>query len=1128
MEYVLLIEGIGWLVDENAGLSAGIEGDVFCTADLAGTLAADLSTTGHTNLLSSNVANATDTSTTTDGFTAIDSAAIMSASLENGGWKGKRCLGVSPVNTVNGTLGGVKTDATAVVLPSTTYVASFYVTHFRSAASYSINAYLKDEVNAIAGTTVTTTLAAYTPPYVWTRVSCTVTTGAGSPTLSLYITENAESTSQRHFYIDGLQIEEGSTASSWFNGTLRVGTCAVHKGLQLPTSVSDKMDALNYQYDVGGLNFTITDYDGFVQANITPDRTPTESTLDQALVVTGDDIVLSTDTGNSFVEGDEVWIGGRELVKLGAKSGAGPYTFTDSIRGYLGTPKGKCIVGFPGSTAGFEWSADTVVQSVNRFLWDKRVRLYAHVPGEAADDMLLLYAGKLKSMTSDCGGASWEFESAGEQANVANRIRSTVSGWSLIQTGYIRTVDGTAITNTALDDGFNQDIAALMQIAAKLYPGVSGTASSGGLSKSNPNRYVPLSVYQYRTEPGGTAGAKASIFTTTPQAETFNSDLYAANSYLQVDGKLMRVIKKQPSLTGLSRTGLQIACDTKNLFGDWWLKKLDTPMQVKFLLDNLTDEYKMSRFAVNRMVHRNPITVLLMFLTSMHDESLLANGIATGSTTTKIVFPDNVLGEPRDRWRGYALHSVEGTSNKGYAREILGNSTGTGNYINVARGFPSAPTGTTEEFQIRNSIYDVLPLGWGLGVHHSKIDIDQFEYVRDTFLADARLGKFIIGMNDQTDMLDVLLKNICQAYSVLIFVGRDGRLTCEYMGEALGDGIITDYVTVQKRDIIGDVGDLQYHIEMPIGSVQVKVRNASTVVVDVPWDLSTTSNNYGPQKPVSAQVQDSSLEGSTFTFDVRSTELVAAYGEGTIESISVDALLNSIEDCEHVLTLANQKLRKYVHAPPTFSFRVGLNLLEDIHAGSYLSVTHDSLLDPYTAQNGLSSRVCRVLSTEIMLSETDPGVNLEVEILDAVAGALIAPACEVLSKSSDSNGQYLNCSTTAYTADPDNTWDHMRFKLNDRVELRSFTGALKEDLGTITGFGDNFDDKSDEATFAAMPPTSVKIYVSDGSITSTIATGDYITFSSWSGSNTTNMNSHAAYADADGALTGGSTAKEYG
>jgi len=56
-----------------------------------------------------------------------------------------------------------------------------------------------------------------------------------------------------------------------FNGTLAsILDCTVHKGLYLPTSMSDSFDPMTNRYSHGGMRFQVQDQDSWFMTNFHP------------------------------------------------------------------------------------------------------------------------------------------------------------------------------------------------------------------------------------------------------------------------------------------------------------------------------------------------------------------------------------------------------------------------------------------------------------------------------------------------------------------------------------------------------------------------------------------------------------------------------------------------------------------------------------------------------------------------------------------------------------------------------------------------------------------------------------------------------------------------------------------
>lgn len=1109
LEYVLLIEGIGWLTNERNGLSGKFDGDVFVTADLNGDLESLLGDAATSNLLTSNQATGGDALGDTTGFTALEGA-VISASTDFA-WQGTRSIKVV-TDGVDADFEGVV--VAAILAPSAaSLVGSMYV---YSAAGTTVRARVR---NTTAGTNGATTTAVI-PAGVWTRIAdLPAPAFSAGDSIAMRVFEDTAASAVT-FYVDGAQIEVGTTSTAWVDG-VRQGL-TIHKGLMLPASIEDKIDPMTLVHEPGGLNLDIVD-DGFMLENMSPHRTPDETTVSTTLDYSSTTVVLAD--GTDFAERAKCLLGGRELVLLGVKSGSGPHTYTRCTRGHLGTPRGRVDTKMPDDD-NMAWSAATVAQSTMQFLYNRRVRLYAHVPGEATTGMMLMFSGKLRGMSSDAQGTQWRLEATGETVTPVSRTYYPASNWLAEQKGlWASSNQKTAAshhansTGVSLTEYYEKNI-----MGEQIYLELRRATSD---AQQLQDKYAVAQLYQYRTEPGGTAGIKADIdaainnpaTTDTPQAPTIGSEQYICDSYIKTSGKLIHAIKRKKTSTGDQPNMLDIICDAINQRGDYWSSFERDASSVVFLLDNISDDYKTSRFAIDREVRRHPIDVLLMLLTTMPNEFVIGDAQAS-STSTTIIFPASALGSVPNYWDGYALHCVEGT-NKGQVRKIASSTTGSANQVVVERAFSGAPA-AGDEYQIRNSIYDVLPIGWGMGIENWRIDIESFEDVRDQNLGGAKLGTFMIGAA-KVDLLKLIQEDICQPYCIMLYTNRTtGLLSCRYMGDALGDGVIDDYVAVSQSGIL-ETGDISYGIDKPIGSVSLSVRSLRESVVGTHYEA---GEYFGVNEVIDTTLTQSfSIDGEMATLIHTSPELSAAYAEHFMEKLEITARLNSVDDCEYVAGLCVARLRKYTTPPPTIGLRLSMEFIETVQAGDVLAITHESVVDPFTGAIGLASVAGRVIDSSIVLENKNPGVRVVVELLGDIIGAKISPAAIVTAKGSDANGQYLEAKLTEFVVDEDNDRDHRYFAVGDLVELRDATGALKEDLGAITGFGTNFTSDPDDATESG---SRCRIYVSDAAIAATIAADDHIAFKPWSASNTIRMDNYSAFATAAGALTGGDAPKEYG
>jgi hypothetical protein len=179
-----------------------------------------------TNLLSSNVATGTDTSSNTTGFTGIATGTPTSSTEQ--AWQATRALKLAMTSANDGVL----TDAVAAAA-STWYAGSCYVR--AASGTPQVQVRLRDSTGA-EGNAVTATLSSSQ----WTRVECAMQTAGGATTISLRI---IGLTSAFDFYVDGLQIEASanganseatSVATSWVNGSRGARSFAYQLGFLHP------------------------------------------------------------------------------------------------------------------------------------------------------------------------------------------------------------------------------------------------------------------------------------------------------------------------------------------------------------------------------------------------------------------------------------------------------------------------------------------------------------------------------------------------------------------------------------------------------------------------------------------------------------------------------------------------------------------------------------------------------------------------------------------------------------------------------------------------------------------------------------------------------------------------------
>ncbi len=898
------------------------------------------------------------------------------------------------------------------------------------------------------------------------------------------------------------------------------GSLSVKAGrLALPEAIEEELDPITLAYRVGGMSFEILD-DGFLAAGHAPHLSPTEDSLDVALTWSTTTVVLND---GDFSTGAVVWIGGRECVKLGTKSGAGPYTYSDCTRGYLGSRRGRLSPFMDGTSVDASFPADTIVQSFSKFMHGRRVRLYAHVPGETkATASMLLYMGHIVGLTTDAAGMEWRFETTGDDIPVMMRKRRGPVWYAGAQE-YVDLQGRTnedytsyqAITETKIDD---------FRIHYRVYNrnGIGGLTTAG--SSSGYAAYALPAQYAYRTEPGGTPGMIAAWDTTTiprtPQAATMGNDSKVLDSYLAISsgGKqhIVHAVKRRAATSSTYDT-VDVLVDPKGPDGEPMLELLSG--DVRFLLDNIGDEASTSRFGVNNEVRRNPMDVLLAFLTSLPSELAIFDTHGTPGSATAIntaeQYADNLFA-------GYALFCVEG-ANKGEARTITSHSwNGSRTQFVVESAFSNAPS-AGEEYQVRNTIYDVLPVSWGMGLDQGKLDVDAAEELRDTRLAGATLGRFVLGTTD-IDLLEMLRKEICQAYGILMYMDRlTGKLTFRDVGETLTSGVVQTYTSLAQASIL-EVGDIDMGVSLPIASIKVKTRPEKQAIVGL------TAGQYSPtwgemgQETIWGILQNVDVNAEPQTIELRSPELQDIYPEDKLEGVEISAMLNSLADLDFVLNLAHGRLRRYNTPPPRLPLTVSYDMLAyDLQPGAVLSITHNATLDPYSGTVGLSGRLGRILKSRILLDEDNPGVELEAELIPAVAGARIAPALKVSSKGSDGFGAYFVCDATAYVAD-DTDGAHLYFAVDDYIELRSKAGVAQQSNLKITAFGTN---QASTPAAGAGSYSSFRVYV-NAAISPSIQVGDYLTFYATASFASSRAGLYSEYATSAGVVVTGSAARKYG
>jgi hypothetical protein len=912
----------------------------------------------------------------------------------------------------------------------------------------------------------------------------------------------------------------------------------LHKGLFLPDGVSDSFDPRSGRYIGGAVTFRIQDQDEILISTITPVlNSGTSGTLDTALTYDATTIV----TDDRWTVGDVLWIAGREAVLLGAEGGgAGAWTYA-CTRGYLGTPRGRFDTRLS-ALAEFSWEVNTLLHDYCRYWYDRRCILYMHVPGEVVDNCVRVYPGRLRPMSVDPEGVVWTIPT---QQDVTSRVRKMRYAAVENTVGYNAFVDpggrefsrdGQPATARGFDTTPGSPTTNRPStLSPEEAPGLRRSMSIQTTSSSWFEKLAMAAAYNYRNRvSGGTAGMRSAVVSdpTQPQAVQDTDSRYRIDSHIQVDGNFFKALYKDPSDNQAHRLDRIITNVTSYQFGSDYRGLFDDPFQVRFLLDNYADNNVETRFPVNSEAggstwSRNVVDVLLMFLTSMNNEFKVID--TTGGTTTVPTFaPGSFVA---DDWIGYALFCTEaGSNNLGESRVISDNGTAD---ITVDRAFSNNPT-NTHEYQIRNSLYDVLPFGWGLGIHNSQIDIESFEDIRDKYLASAEVGRFALGLEDEVDMWELLLDNICLPYGILIIKDRaSGKLTGKYVGHtAIQDGLDDDYTAVAAQNIL-EIGKIDWVPRAPAGKVTLHTRDEKDLTIQPIIEYKQIgARGVFPPTPVVTGYQtlrtaSPGANGKGASLNIFLSELDTSIDNSDLETLEYNAMFNTRTDVvDALLPRMIGLLRREAAPPPQVSILLDMSFMLTVQAGTMLSLTDTTRapLNPYTGTAGWSALVARVLSTTLVFSESNPGIRCKVELLNSITAGRVAPAADIDGKGGVAP-EYLSVhyptpagaptsGLADYSVDPSDI-DWGLFAAGDLVDIRDKYGVVQES-DVIESFGTN-----QVSTPGAANSGRINVV---GAIARVIAAGDYITLSAWSNSNTTNMDTFAAYADAAETLGAGNDA----
>lgn len=883
-----------------------------------------------------------------------------------------------------------------------------------------------------------------------------------------------------------------------FEGVVRNGggvSLRLRAGL-IPESVSESLDPRKVKYDPGAFSWQAVDVGNFLLENFAPAKEATETTIYEAFGYSATTIKIAG-ASPIFDENEVIWVGRREAIALGPRTTSVGYaTYTDCVRGYLGTPRGRRDPYNQQRTHAFIWDAGVSASPVNRYWTDRRVRLWA-IPENAAtsSEAFLIFQGLLKRATADNAGVKWSFSATGDVLpSSCNRMR--ISAPLLMKDNSFRMKDGVVMsryytgqnnngTVGASDDFIEPSEVDNYERIVELAPlTVDEAEDAGFLSNGWP---LIKALYQYRSEPGGTAGMYAGGTLANPlQAADYDGN-DAAESLIVANGNILRVKHRHDPTTSPALVRTNVNADG---IGQWFTGYFTQDTKVHWCLDNLKDGWNYSRYSIDRMVRRNPIDVALMHMTTMPDEFYIFDAQAS-STTTLVRTP--VSQTANTYWVGHYLHCVEGV-NKGYSRKITGVGVTHANNLQT-EAWPNTP-GTGDEYQIRNTRYDVLPITWGMGIHKDLIDVEAFEEIREAYFKDVQLGRFIIDGSTPLDFWGFLHQHIFEPYGIAVRLDRTTRkITPVYVGDPQTSGVY-ESVTALTKDDIFHVGDLNYSLAKPVTRVYLKTRDKETVKTRYEAFQGTPNAQYG----VEDVAHPDPAQAKAVKFEIVARELESAMQGTDREALEVSAMLNTIDDIHNLLSNVQSRLLRYAYPAPTINLKVGVDKFPSLYVGCYVSITFaDALVNPFTAARGWDGVTGRVIGLRLPIN-TSPTVEIDVELLEEVRPGLIAPAGYITSRTTGAAGN-VTISDTEYTSKLGDK-DLYYFTVGDELEIRDDEGALIGNLGTITSFGSNL---VSDPTLANSSRINVSGTVPSG--------GTYVTFAPYSNTQSTSQKRYAALVD---------------
>jgi hypothetical protein len=571
---------------------------------------------------------------------------------------------------------------------------------------------------------------------------------------------------------------------------------------------------------------------------------------------------------------------------------------------------------------------------------------------------------------------------------------------------------------------------------------------------------------------------------------------------------------------------------------------------VALCLDNVSDDYELSRFQINHVVKRNPIDVLLMFMLTMPGEF---DYLIRTSSSGKDTITDSSKAWTVDEWAGYAAFVCQYTINNSNCFSTRRIESNTSDTLVLAEDLPATIAASTT-MQIRNSIYDCLPFGWGLGIPWQRVDIEAFEQMRADYFSSASLGKFIIGTQAEMDIIEFLTENILRPYGIVLTLDRTtSKIKPVYVGSGAGsDGLTRQaLVDVTKADII-DVGGMEYRPMRAKTRGLINTRPVARMTVSRSYKrhdikikgeyinatLMTVFTEDGKEKRRLPEFIPGLAEQVQIAIHPGNDMVVEAITENSDDTtLEIDAMLHTEDNLGGVDAAVIARLRRLAVPPPFCQIILSTAVLSNnIFPGSFLKINFaDAPVNPYYNERGWEDLVVRVAGIEYDLGGGRLTCQCEVLGIQINSG-MIAPACLADSQSAiAATPAYIGVSDTiAYTfsrlvryqypfghASYAFHKDWQMFHVGDVIEIRDSDGSTRQTGLVITSFGSNA--ISDPYGTVGTPRINV-----DAALTVTIASDDYITYAAWSTSNSTDQDEYlATVTNAGDDLDVNSEAKEW-